>query len=197
VFHDIVCDDLCAKGYHIIDNFLETSVYLQLQNIAENLHQQGSFKNAKIGMQIQAQHNHSIRSDEILWLDQADEQEGVQRFLKKMHYFAHYLNQTLFLGLSEFETHFAVYPPGSYYKLHIDQFQRAKTRKISCVYYLNKSWQPAFGGVLNLYNEQNKLLEKVMPIGNRFICFKSELPHEVGQTERTRYSIAGWLKTRP
>lgn len=196
MFHDIISDDLCTKGYHIIDNFLEQAVYRQLQNIAVDLHRNGSLKNAKIGLQIQAQQNQSIRRDEIFWLDKAHDQEGVQLYLEKMHYFAQYLNQTLFLSLCEFETHFAVYQPGSYYKMHVDQFQRTKSRKISCVYYLNDSWQPAFGGILKLYDEQEELLEQVNPIGNRFICFKSQLPHEVCKTEQTRYSIAGWLKTR-
>lgn len=108
----------------------------------------------------------------------------------------HFLNHALYLSLHEFETHFAIYQPGSFYKKHVDQFQSTKNRKISCVYYLNEQWQPSFGGKLNLYSPQDELLSEVIPLGNRLICFNSELPHEVELTHCTRYSIAGWMKTR-
>ena len=52
------------------------------------------------------------------------------------------------------------------------------------------------GGQLNLYNQQDELIRAVFPEGNRFICFNSELPHEVALTHQTRYSITGWMKTR-
>ncbi|MBI2785834.1 MAG: 2OG-Fe(II) oxygenase, partial [Legionella longbeachae] len=77
-----------------------------------------------------------------------------------------------------------------------DQFASQKTRKISCVYYLNSNWQLEFGGELKIYDEEGQLLQNVLPIENRFICFSSELPHEVCLTHQPRYSITGWMKTR-
>jgi SM-20-related protein len=92
--------------------------------------------------------------------------------------------------------HFAVYAPGSFYKRHVDQFATTKTRKISCVYYLNEKWLEEYQGELTLYDKENNLLQNVLPIGNRLICFNSELPHEVNPTLQTRYSITTWMKTR-
>ena len=50
-------------------------------------------------------------------------------------------------------------------------------------------------GILEIL-PQDELIQDITPCGNRFICFKSELPHEVCLTLQTRYSIAGWMKTR-
>lgn len=193
---DLMTEDLCTQGYHVIDNFLLAAHAQELGNLAKDLHQQGSFHNAKIGRTIQTQHNIKIRGDEICWLDPFKENQSIQNYLEIMSEMLHALNQSLFLSLQEFETHFAVYQPGSFYKKHVDQFQTTKNRKISCVYYLNEDWQPSFGGCLKLYSPKNDLLQKVVPLGNRFICFNSELAHEVELTHHTRYSIAGWMKTR-
>lgn len=160
------------------------------------MHHQGLFKSARVGPIVQAQQNNTIRTDEIYWLDEGSEEPAVQAYLKNAFQIAHILNQSLFLGLIEFETHFAAYHPGSFYKKHIDQFATKKTRKISCVYYLNEAWQEEFGGELKLYNKEGQLIQNVSPLANRFICFNSDLPHEVCLTHQPRYSIAGWMKTR-
>lgn len=196
MFTNDLIENLANQNYHIIDNFLPEHHVDQLRAIAKELYQQGSFQQAKIGRTIQSQQNNKIRGDEICWLDQFQENEGIAHYLAVMNEMQHRLNQAFFLSLQEFETHFALYQPGAFYKKHVDQFQTTKNRKISCVYYLNENWQPNFGGELTLYTHQDELLEKVAPIGNRFICFNSELPHEVELTHHPRYSIAGWMKTR-
>ena len=143
-----------------------------------------------------SQQNNTIRTDKISWLDEQENNPAIQAFLTQIKQVANILNQSLFLGLNEFETHFAAYQPGTYYRKHIDQFATQKTRKISCVYYLNKDWLDAYGGELMLYSKNEELIQRVLPQENRFICFNSELPHEVCITYQPRYSITGWMKTR-
>ena len=196
-FPHVIGDHLALQGYYIADNFFEEELYQLLASVAQSIHQKGLFQSAKIGMHIQAKHNSFIRKDEIYWLDHVCEYPSVKLYLQRMNELAISLNQLLFLSLSEFETHFAVYQPGSFYRKHVDQFHVTKTRKISCVYYLNKNWQSCFGGALKLYSQKDELVEEIAPLGNRFVCFDSELPHEVCATSQTRYSIAGWMKTRP
>lgn len=193
---DLLIDELCTQGYHVIDNFFSVELYQQLQHIALKLQQQGALQHAKIGSNHAAQLNNRIRTDEIYWLDELSSEQAIQSYLQRMQEIAACLNQSLFLSVNEFETHFALYQPGSFYKKHVDQFQSKKNRKISCVYYLNDEWTNACGGSLKLYTPQDEVLQEVQPIGNRFICFNSELPHEVLATQRTRYSITGWMKTR-
>jgi SM-20-related protein len=96
-----------------------------------------------------------------------------------------------------YEAHFAIYPPHHFYKKHVDQFTHSHDRKISCVFYLNEDWDPAHGGELILYNENDQPSTSILPIGNRMVCFNSTLVHEVQTTYRMRYSIASWLKSRP
>jgi SM-20-related protein len=192
---ELISHNISVQGYHLIDEFLTQDHYQALIRYAQNLHQQGVFRSARIGQKVQAHHNNAIRTDEICWLEEESTERSVQAYLKQTNELASKLNRTLFLGLTEFETHFAVYQPGAYYKKHVDQFATNKTRKISCVYYLNELWQEDFGGELILYSKEDQPLQKVYPKGNRFICFNSELPHEVCLTHHTRYSITGWMKT--
>lgn len=194
--NNLIADNLCEQGYHIIDHFFSDEQYHQLQTLARALAQDGLFEQARIGLKIQAQHNTSIRSDQIHWLDNLADNPAIQFYLLRMDNLAQALNQSLFLSLKEFETHFAMYQPGSFYKKHVDQFHTANTRKISCVYYLNENWQESFGGTLKLYSLKDALIKEIAPLGNRFVCFNSELPHEVCPTQQTRYSITGWMKTQ-
>lgn len=194
---ELITHDLCTQGYHLIDNLLEPAQCHALRTSAHEQYEQGLFRGAKIGRTIETHQNHTIRTDEILWLEGNETNPAIRTFLEQIQHLAQLLNQSLFLGLNEFETHFASYQPGTYYKRHVDQFATQKTRKISFVYYLNKDWREEYGGELALYNKEDELLHKVLPQENRFICFNSDLPHEVALTHRPRYSITGWLKTRP
>lgn len=194
---ELITYNLCTHGFHIIDDFLASVHYQSLRKKAEKMHQKGLFKSAKIGLKVTAQQNNTIRTDEICWIDEESDDPAVQAYLIQTNNVANIFNESLFLGLIEFETHFAAYQAGSFYKKHIDQFATTKTRKISCVYYLNNDWQEAFGGELKLYNKEEQLIKNVFPEGNRFICFNSELLHEVCLTHQPRYSITGWMKTRP
>ncbi|STY30768.1 2OG-Fe(II) oxygenase [Legionella wadsworthii] len=191
---DRVIHQLCNQGFSIIDGFLQPSQCQLLRDTAQVLYEQGLFRGAKIGLNLQK--NESIRTDKILWLEDYENNPAIRIFLEKINYLAQILNQSLFLGVHEFETHFAAYQPGTYYKKHVDQFASQKTRKISCVYYLNKKWKTEFGGELKIYNTEDQFIESVLPLENRFICFKSDLPHEVCMTHQPRYSITGWMKTQ-
>lgn len=194
---ELFIHNFCNQGFHLIDNFLLPKHYLSLCSIIKELYEHGLFRNAKIGLNTNAHHNDAIRTDEILWLENHDNAPTIQTFLKQIHELGQLLNQNLFLGLHELETHFARYQPGTYYKKHSDQFTTQKTRKVSFVYYLNPNWHTEYGGELKLYNLNDELIQCVWPQGNRLICFNSELPHEVSMTHQVRYSITGWMKTRP
>ncbi len=194
---ELLIHNLCNQGFHFIDDFLSQEYYFSLRNTARELYTQGLFRSAKIGLNISSQQNNAIRTDEILWLESDNQDPAIQFFINQIHQLCQVLNQNLFLGLHEFETHFASYQPGTFYKKHIDQFAAQKTRKVSFVYYLNEDWCDEYGGQLKLYDTHDHLLENINPQGNRLICFNSELPHEVTTTHQTRYSITGWMKTRP
>ncbi|ASQ47138.1 2OG-Fe(II) oxygenase [Legionella clemsonensis] len=189
-------DDIHQFGFHIVDNFLEPSHFQALRAMAESFYHGGQFRQAKIGQLQTAVRNDSIRTDQICWLDEPQDNPATTAFLTKIKEIAHRLNQRFFLGLIEFEMHFSIYQPGNFYRKHVDQFATTKNRRISCVYYLNERWEQEFAGELILYNCDNYYLTSILPEGNRFVCFTSDLPHEVRETKATRYSLTGWIKSR-
>ncbi len=192
-----IAEDIYHQGFHLMDDFLKIDHYQALQNAIQATQIEGYFKSAKIGPASDKTLNQSIRSDSIFWLDKACGNPAIDHYFAKLEALAQALNQSLFLGLIANEAHFAIYPPNSFYKKHVDQFATSQDRRISCVYYLNEDWQDAFGGELILYDLNDQLLTKIKPQGNRLVCFNSNLPHEVATAYETRYSIAAWLKIRP
>ncbi len=190
-------DKIHEHGFFILDNWLSDVNYQHLLTTLEHSYQTGVFKPAKIGQHADANNAPNIRNDQIHWLDEDSSNPGIKAYFKEINQIARTLNQTLFLGLSTIEAHFSAYQPGSFYKKHIDQFSKTMDRRISCVYYLNKDWQPEHGGELMLYQQAHQPPLRIEPHGNRLICFNSDLPHEVSTTFHMRYSIAGWLKVRP
>lgn len=189
-------DDIHQRGFHIIDNFLSEHSYQTLLTTIATKHGLGQFRNAKVGRNKQAAHHVDIRSDQIYWLDGATYQQELRAYFTAIEAIRNTLNQAFFLGLVDYEAHFAAYCPGSFYKKHVDQFTTTKNRIISCVYYLNSTWFSTYGGELSIYDPEDNLLAKIQPIGNRLVCFNSLLPHEVHPANHIRYSITGWLKTR-
>lgn len=190
-----IADEIYEQGFCLIENFLAEEHYQALCLKAKALQEQGEFRGAKIGQALNATKNSHIRSDQIVWLEEQTEDSALKAYLAKVSAIADELNQSLFLGLADFESHFAIYEAGAFYKKHIDQFAHNKDRRISSVYYLNNAWQESFGGELNLYKPNGELLKSIVPLANRFICFNSELVHEVCETKQSRYSLAGWLRT--
>ena len=183
-----IADGIYQHGFHIIDNFLDSDHYNALRTTIQLIHQNGYFKQAKIGQKLDQNLNASIRNDQIFWLDNQGDNHSINAYFDAITRLSETLNQALFLGLVDYEAHFAIYQPNNFYKKHVDQFATTQDRRISCVYYLNDEWREAFGGELKLYNKTDQLLANIMPIGNRFVCFNSDIPHEV--------CTAAWLKIR-
>ncbi|MEQ3446267.1 2OG-Fe(II) oxygenase [Pseudoalteromonas sp. XMcav2-N-2] len=100
------------------------------------------------------------------------------------------------MGLFSFESHFAHYASGSYYKRHYDAFRGETNRVLSLVTYLNPGWGHNDGGEMVLYQDDHDLEGiKVVPLHGTLALFLSEeFPHEVLPAKRDRYSIAGWFR---
>ncbi|SRR6056297_2277757 len=158
------------------------------------LHAKDRLHRAGVGRDLDFQIDGDIRRDRIVWLNR---QRPVQAdFLDSMERLRLALNRTLFLGLFEFEAHFAHYPPGGFYKRHLDSFRGAANRVISVVFYLNRDWQPGDGGELVLYTEdETRELTIIEPRAGTLAMFLSEeIPHEVRPARTDRLSIAGWFR---
>ncbi|GAB3756604.1 2OG-Fe(II) oxygenase [Spirosoma pomorum] len=195
---ETIIDGILSAGYGITDHFLTAAEVNALASRLQDRRAAGTFKSAGIGNQ-QATVERQIRGDEILWLDEAASTPEEAAFLERIGQFVDYVNRTCYLGLRDYEFHYALYPPGTFYKRHLDQFRSDSRRKLSVICYLNVDWKENDGGQLALYlpdeagNEQTITVE---PMGGRLVCFESgRLEHEVLPATRERLSVTGWLKT--
>jgi SM-20-related protein len=196
---DLIADALVEQGYWVMDDALPKALLDQLLMHFNQL-QGDEFKVAGIGRQTDFQVQETIRSDKIHWIQ--PNVEITAGFLQWMDSLRVGINRRLFMGLFDYESHFAHYPVGAFYKKHMDAFrgnpqQGQSNRVLSTVLYLNDAWQPSDGGELLLYAEDddNKIIETLSPEFGRLVIFLSEkFPHEVLPAKRERKSIAGWFR---
>lgn len=195
LFESII-DDISRQGFSIVDNFFfETEVILLRNSLLQKL-EADRFKKAAIGNRTNEEIDKSIRGDNILWIDEALQNEAETVFFKKINELVNYLNKTCFMGILQKEFHYAQYPKGTFYKRHLDTFKNDDRRKLSFVCYLNdETWLPENGGELVLYLEEEIA---VTPLPGRIVIFESQvIEHEVKEVlAAERLSITGWLKTR-
>jgi len=204
---------LAANGYAVIDQAMPDEAITQLRNEACKLKRMGLMQSASTGKNSSAHILSALRGDFTHWLDTtiskpSSNQIDSMIYIKFMESLRQLLNQTLFLGLFDFETHYAIYPAGTGYSKHLDQFQQnnlmqanISARKISSILYLNQNWKTHDGGQLRLYLEAEHLEAKknidIEPISGRLVIFLSDrFWHEVLPAKRERISLTGWFRLR-
>lgn len=189
----LIAQDIASKGYSIrpgaLSEELSTLLLLHQQTMAAE-----KFKKAGIGRGGEYLKNEFVRTDNICWI--TGNTEAGRQWLNWASSLQVFLNRHLFLGLFSFESHFAHYAPGDYYKRHYDAFRGEANRILSVVAYFNPAWTVADGGELVLYkNDYDKEGVKVIPLLGTLVVFLSEeFPHEVLAANRDRHSIAGWFR---
>ncbi|KTC99301.1 2OG-Fe(II) oxygenase [Legionella geestiana] len=193
---DVLIDGLCREGFAVVDDFLPSLHCHEIHNAVQTLEARHVLREAAVGRGDRQSVRTDIRRDYNAWLDEDNAPDALMPWFSAMRALKDALNRELYLGLVEFESQCAVYPPGAFYRRHVDRFKDSNTRQISCVYYLNPHWEAAFGGALQLYDREGSPLAAVLPNANRFVCFRSDLPHEVLETHEKRYSLTGWFKNR-
>ncbi|MCW8092845.1 2OG-Fe(II) oxygenase [Alteromonas sp. ASW11-130] len=188
-----VAKDIETQGFSIRPGALPPHIADAL------LHQQLRLNNAKyqgagIGRGDARINNSFVRTDAICWITGST--DAGRLWLEWANELKNYLNQRLFLGLFSFESHFALYPPGAFYKRHLDSFKGNTNRIISLVTYLNSNWSNTDGGELVLYqdNTDQEGIRVVPLMGTLAIFLSEEFPHEVLPAHRDRYSVAGWFR---
>ncbi len=187
-----LADQIAEDGYTVVDNFLlpvEIESILALQGFKNGLIQ---FKKAGIGKNQDKQINEAIRGDYIQWIDPTNAEPPLLTYLDKLRQVIAFVNQSLFLSIKDCEVHQTIYPIGSFYKRHLDQFKKDDHRKLSVICYLNKDWNEADGGQLRMFIGNGS--KDILPVAGRLVCFRSDLlEHEVLPSTRERLSLTGWL----
>jgi len=189
---DAIADGLVADGIAIVDEFLSLAEVKSITGEDEFKNGLLRFKKAGIGKAQDRQIIENVRGDYIQWIDPATASDQIQGYLDRLSELRNYLNRSLFLSLKDVEVHKTIYPTGSYYKRHLDQFKKDDHRKLSVICYLNEEWKENDGGQLRVYFSEKK--EDFFPIAGRLVCFRSDLlEHEVLPAARPRMSLTGWM----
>ena len=190
-----IVDDLAASGWSQQNIFLSQDLTRALAAECRKRAAEGELAPAAVGRGPSSEIREGIRGDHIQWIE-SGQAEVCDSYLGLMDSLREALNRGLFLGLEDFESHFAMYPPGAFYLKHVDRFRDDDRRMVSAVVYLNDAWRPEHGGQLRMYLNDAEQYD-VVPVGGCLVVFLSgEVPHEVLPANRERLSLTGWFRRR-
>jgi len=185
-----ITDSLVEDGYIVIENALSKDLVTKLLVFAKN---ENDFKQAGISAKDDLHIDNTRRRDKTKWLENDNSVQS--EFLEFSDGLKEYLNRELYLGLTYYESHFAIYNDGDFYETHLDAFKNSKNRVVTTVFYLNDDWGKDDGGELIVYDKDDNFLAEVIPKANTLVVFLSDkFPHEVKPAKRKRFSIAGWFR---
>jgi len=185
-----IIDALVKDGYIIIQDALDENLACGLKEYAQN---KKDFQRAGISGSNDLHLDSQRRRDKIHWLN--EDSAFQSDFLAFTNGLKEQINRELYMGITYYESHFAIYDEGDFYETHLDSFKNSKNRVVTTVYYLNDDWSENDGGELVIYDENNNFLTKVIPHANTLIVFLSDkFPHEVLPAKKRRFSIAGWFR---
>lgn len=175
-----------TTGYAVCPDFFPTA---ELRAHMRTMQSAGAFHRAGIGKGAEVRDQ--VRLDDVYWLKERESQPTLWDALDRLR---ESLNRELFLGLRDFEGHYAAYPAGGFYQRHRDVFRSDDRRTVSLVLYLNEDWTQGDGGRLRLYHSDGTSSD-IDPICGKLVLFMSrEIEHEVLPSGRERLSFTGWFR---
>lgn len=192
---DQILREIEREGYSHTPKFLRDEELIAINTFFEQ--HKAQFEAARVGPTDKKKRVETIRGDFTFWLDPQNPSGPFSHIFRTLDILKDKLNSRFYLGLQDYECHLAYYPSGTYYKKHLDRFEKDGSRKISFIFYLNEKWSPDDGGELILYDQQGAVVETILPMPGTFICFLSdEYPHEVKPATTERRSLTGWIHTK-
>ena len=192
-----IVDTLAERGWCVATGFLPEAAVAALRAECLQAHTDGAFHAAGVGRgrsQVRAE----VRGDQVLWLEEDDAGPALRGVLQDLETLRQAVNQALFLGLFDLETHFAAYPPGAGYQRHLDRFRDDDRRSLTVILYLNEpDWHRDDGGLLRFWPDPEATPLDILPAGGTLVTFLSErFWHEVLPSKRQRLSLTGWFRRR-
>lgn len=181
---DAKIDDFIATGTMMLDDVFAMDDLTALQN-------ESGFIEYRQAHLTHGERESAIRGDSIRWIDESCPVGSA--YLGAIDELGRYFNATLYTGIRSSEAHYACYPSGFGYKWHSDNPKGRDERVISAVFYLNDNWTAGNGGAITVVDKTGETIQ-LLPQLNRLVVFDSNLLHQVEITNRTRFSIATWLR---
>lgn len=195
---DSVVDTLADKGWIVDRSIFSAEDIARLREACLADWEQGRFHEAAVGKGTQQDRRSEIRSDSVLWLEPGRGGDAVQLYFDRLDQVRQAVNRSLYLGLEDLESHFAVYPRGAFYKKHLDRFRNDDARTLTAVLYLNQDWPEDAGGEMRLYLDDTCVRHlDVRPEAGTLVLFLSDrFWHEVLPAGHQRLSVTGWFRRR-
>ncbi len=193
---DRVIGELAEHGFGVLIDAIAAPLIDRLIADCKAREASGDMERAAIGREDSHQLETRIRQANAAWLD--GRTDGEAAFIALAEQLRTAINRRLFLGLFEFEAQFLTYPPGGFYKRHLDSLRGTRNRIVSLVLYLNTDWQPEHGGELDLWtapDDTGMPAATVLPrAGTMALMLSEEISHAVRPANATRRVIAGWFR---
>jgi len=193
-------DSIDRQGWATISESVAGEESLRLMRECENGFAKGDFRRAGVGRGAGLEVRTEIRSNQVMCIEPGDTSSEQEIWLAKLETLRLVMNQRFFLGFFGYEGHFAIYPPGAFYKPHLDQHAGTIGRIMTVILYLNPDWQPGDGGELKLWTtagDREGAFELIEPRLGALVCFLAgDFWHEVLPANKTRMSITGWFLQR-
>ena len=192
-----ILEELSSSGFSIVSDFLAPGFVERLCEDLNQLRSNNAFHEARVGQGAKSSLEQSIRRDSISWFEPQSLSQVQKELWEHLERLKRQMNVGLFLGLWDFEGHYAIYQPGGFYDRHLDRFKTDDLRKVSVVLYLNSDWTDADGGELALFLDSAAEPLLIQPRSGTAVFFLSDrIEHQVRATSRERLSFAGWFRTR-
>jgi SM-20-related protein len=192
---DEIARGLGCDGFVAVEDSLPATLLARLDDGCHH-REAANFDLAGVGRGPRRTRDRDIRGDAIRWLDATNEPDHA--YLTVMEALRLALNEKLYLGLLDYDAHYAIYGAGNHYQRHIDTLSGSKNRLLSTVVYLHDEWALADGGELVLYRgSDQRPTARILPSPGLMVLFLSQdFPHEVLAARKPRHSLAGWFRGR-
>jgi len=187
-------ESLEKNHYCVIENFVPRETCDSLLTVQRERQDKFKFENAKIGTFHQSQQKEKIRNSQISWIDFSKEKPKLRCYEDYLNELKNDINKNFYLSLKRFESQFATYPIGGFYKKHLDQFKTNTHRQVTAILYLNDVFN---GGQLIIYDkdDKQKIAQTIQPKkGTLAIFFSKTVYHEVLSCLEKRHSITTWFR---
>lgn len=184
--------DLEERSWAVIDLGIDDQVIQDCKS--KVFGKEHDFSDAKVNKDQVAPSVSQIRKSQVLWVENWDEFKLTQELSSFNKVLIHELNSYFFLAMKSFESQFAYYKEGDFYKKHLDQYRNKGIRQLTTVFFLNDC---AKSGELVIYNKDDSdIIDiKIKPKrGNLVLFFSSQIYHEVLPVKTERYSLTTWFR---
>ncbi len=183
--------NLEEQGYAFVPQFLSESHVSHLLTLFQKKIEDDAFHEARVGTSLEKTLEKRIRKSETAWIEDWSDIDFLSLFYAEL---MSKLNLYFFLSLKRWESQFAFYPRGGFYRKHLDQLRGERHRQITSIFYLNDCVK---GGELIIYDREDKgkVALTVSPrLGDLVIFQSSQIFHEVKEVYDHRFSLTTWFR---